>query len=76
MTAIASAPQTLTRSTDGPSGAPAEPAAEVDLVKAEALLAARVFDAPRELVFDAYTDPKHIAEWWGPNGFTTSTVWP
>ena len=32
----------------------------------------RVFDAPRELVFDAYTDPKHIAEWWGPNGFTTT----
>ncbi len=32
----------------------------------------RVFDAPRELVFDAWTDPKHVAEWWGPRGFTTT----
>jgi uncharacterized protein YndB with AHSA1/START domain len=30
----------------------------------------RVFDAPRELVFKAWTDPKHLAEWWGPSGFT------
>jgi uncharacterized protein YndB with AHSA1/START domain len=29
-----------------------------------------VFDAPRELVFAAWTDPKHIANWWGPRGFT------
>ena len=32
----------------------------------------RTFDAPRELVFDAWTDAAHIAEWWGPNGFTTT----
>lgn len=32
----------------------------------------RVFDAPRELVFDAWTDPKHLVEWWGPNGFSTT----
>lgn len=31
----------------------------------------RVFDAPRELVFEAYTDPKHIPHWWGPRGYTT-----
>ena len=30
----------------------------------------RVFNAPRELVFRAWTDAKHLAEWWGPNGFT------
>jgi uncharacterized protein YndB with AHSA1/START domain len=30
----------------------------------------RVFDAPRELVWKAWTDPKHLARWWGPNGFT------
>ena len=30
----------------------------------------RVFDAPRELVFKAWTDPKHVAQWWGPTGFT------
>jgi uncharacterized protein YndB with AHSA1/START domain len=31
----------------------------------------RVFDAPRELVFKAWTDPKHLAKWFGPKGFTT-----
>lgn len=30
----------------------------------------RVFDAPRALVFKAWTDPKHLARWWGPKGFT------
>ena len=34
----------------------------------------REFDAPRELVFAAFTDPKHLAQWWGPNGFTTTTL--
>jgi uncharacterized protein YndB with AHSA1/START domain len=32
----------------------------------------RVFDAPRELVFAVWTDPEHLAQWWGPNGFTTT----
>lgn len=30
----------------------------------------REFDAPCELVFQAWTDPKHLAQWWGPKGFT------
>lgn len=30
----------------------------------------RVFDAPRELVFRAWTDPEQLAQWWGPHGFT------
>jgi uncharacterized protein YndB with AHSA1/START domain len=30
----------------------------------------RVFDAPRALVFDAWTDAKHMAQWWGPHHFT------
>ncbi len=30
----------------------------------------RIFDAPRELVFQAWTDPAHLARWWGPKGFT------
>jgi uncharacterized protein YndB with AHSA1/START domain len=30
----------------------------------------RLFDAPRSLVFAAWTDPKHLAQWWGPQGFT------
>src|SRR5277367_993993 len=38
-----------------------------------AILATRVFDAPRELVFAVWSDPAHLANWWGPNGFTTTT---
>jgi uncharacterized protein YndB with AHSA1/START domain len=34
------------------------------------LVLTRVFDAPRELVFKVWTDPKHVARWWGPHGFT------
>jgi uncharacterized protein YndB with AHSA1/START domain len=33
----------------------------------------RVIDAPRALVFEAWSDPEHLAAWWGPNGFTTTT---
>ena len=29
----------------------------------------RTFDAPRELVFKAWTDPKMVQQWWGPQGF-------
>jgi uncharacterized protein YndB with AHSA1/START domain len=38
-----------------------------------AIITTRVFDAPRELVWSAWTDPNHLAQWWGPNGFTTTT---
>jgi len=34
------------------------------------LVLTRIFDAPREIVFRAWTDPKHLAEWFGPHGFT------
>ena len=30
----------------------------------------RVFDAPRDLVFRAWTDPRHVSQWWGPHHFT------
>jgi uncharacterized protein YndB with AHSA1/START domain len=33
----------------------------------------RVINAPRALVFDAWTKPEHIGNWWGPRGFTTTT---
>jgi uncharacterized protein YndB with AHSA1/START domain len=33
------------------------------------LVITRTFDAPRRLVFAAWTDPKHIAEWWGPRAY-------
>ena len=34
----------------------------------------RVFDAPRELVYDVWTDEKHIASWFGPRSFTNPVV--
>ena len=33
----------------------------------------RVFDAPCELVWKAWTNPAHVTRWWGPTGFTTTT---
>lgn len=36
------------------------------------IIITRVFDAPRELVWDAWTDPKQVVQWWGPRGFTTT----
>jgi uncharacterized protein YndB with AHSA1/START domain len=37
------------------------------------LVFTRVFDAPRELVFEAWTKQEHVGQWFGPNGFTTTT---
>jgi uncharacterized protein YndB with AHSA1/START domain len=39
----------------------------------KAIVGTRMFDAPRALVFSAWTDPRHFAQWWGPNGFSTTT---
>ena len=32
----------------------------------------KTLDAPVELVWEVWTDPEHIANWWGPNGFTNT----
>jgi uncharacterized protein YndB with AHSA1/START domain len=32
----------------------------------------RVFDAPRKMMWEAWTDPKQVSLWWGPKGFTTT----
>jgi uncharacterized protein YndB with AHSA1/START domain len=32
----------------------------------------RTFKAPRALVWQAWTDPKHVEQWWGPRGFSTT----
>lgn len=37
------------------------------------IVVTHVIEGPRPLVFEAYTDPRHLAEWWGPDGFTTTT---
>lgn len=33
----------------------------------------RTFDAPRALVWQAWTDPEHVKQWWGPQGFHNET---
>ena len=38
------------------------------------LVITRLFDAPRELVFEAWTDPKHLAQWWGPRDYPAALV--
>jgi uncharacterized protein YndB with AHSA1/START domain len=37
------------------------------------IVISRVIDAPRELVFEAFTEVRHLSRWWGPEGFTTTT---
>ena len=38
-----------------------------DDIKKEGLVITRTFDAPRELVWKAWTDPEHFKPWWGPS---------
>src|SRR5215203_1436320 len=36
------------------------------------IISSRVVNAPIEIVFQAWTDPHHLANWWGPTGFTNT----
>ena len=36
------------------------------------IVTTRVLDAPRERVFRAFSDPEQLAQWWGPDGFTST----
>jgi uncharacterized protein YndB with AHSA1/START domain len=49
-------------------GAPA-PSATAD----REIVISRVISAQRELVFEAFTEIRHLSQWWGPEGFTTTT---
>ena len=49
-------------------GAPAQSA-----TAGREIVISRVIDAPRELVFEAFTEVRHLSRWWGPEGFTTTT---
>jgi uncharacterized protein YndB with AHSA1/START domain len=40
-------------------------------VEDQTLIMERTFDAPRELVFKVFSDPTHLAHWWGPKGWHT-----
>jgi uncharacterized protein YndB with AHSA1/START domain len=48
--------------------------AESDLSHDLEIRTTRVFDAPRELVWKALTDPAQVDAWWGPDGFTNITA--
>jgi uncharacterized protein YndB with AHSA1/START domain len=42
-------------------------------VSGREMIISRTFDAPREMVFEAWTNANHLVHWWGPNGFTLTT---
>lgn len=41
---------------------------------ARTITVSRTYDAPRERVFRAYTEPEHLARWWGPEGWQIETI--
>jgi uncharacterized protein YndB with AHSA1/START domain len=49
-------------------------ATTITLPSEREIVMTRVFDAPRELVFKALTDPARIAQWWGPRRLTTTVA--
>lgn len=67
MTQSRPTPDTAALATSATSARPTLPRDDRELV------IARLFDAPRELVFEAYTNIEAKSQWWGPHGFTTTT---
>lgn len=55
--------ETTTTSTEPGAGSEAERTVEIS----------RLIDAPRDVVFEAFTSVDHLSAWWGPDGFTTTT---
>ena len=49
-----------------------QPAAEVESTADREFVTSRLIDAPRERVFRAFSDPSHLARWWGPKGFSNT----
>ena len=43
-----------------------------EAVSPQEIIITRVLDAPRELVWKAWTEPEQVAQWWGPRGTSTS----
>jgi uncharacterized protein YndB with AHSA1/START domain len=46
----------------------------MDVETVPALTLTRTFDAPRALVFKVWSEPAHLARWWGPHGWRVATV--
>lgn len=44
---------------------------EKSISDVQRMVVERIFDAPRELVWKAFTEPEYVQQWWGPNGFTS-----
>lgn len=57
----------INRRSSAPQAVKSDPGTKPDDLE---LVVTRIFDAPRELVFDALTDPQHLMKWWGPHGCT------
>ncbi len=38
------------------------------------IISTRIVNAPREIVYTAWTDPVHLKNWWGPAGFTNTFI--
>ena len=50
----------------------ADPSATSGTAEREIVVSHRV-GAPRDIVFEAFTEVRHLSQWWGPDGFTTTT---
>ena len=46
----------------------------MDNLKKRTLTIERTFNAPLKLVWEAWTEPEHIANWWGPKGMKTEVI--
>ncbi|MEX1045968.1 MAG: SRPBCC domain-containing protein [Actinomycetota bacterium] len=49
-------------------------AREVGAMEQNELVVSRVIDAPRDVVWKAWTEPEQVKKWWGPKGFTAPSV--
>jgi uncharacterized protein YndB with AHSA1/START domain len=50
-----------------------KPSNTIDATADREVIVSRVLNVPRELVWEAWTQPKHADKWWGPNEFVTTT---
>ena len=62
----------MTVSRKGPGDGLSEADNEATATSSRQIVVSRVFDAPRERVFEAMTDPEQVVQWWRPHGFTTT----
>ena len=45
-------------------------------IESRTLKIEKMLNAPRELVWEAWTQPEHISNWWGPDGMETEVIHP